>query len=72
MGDRKGTRLDPLTPLQDPMALGSLVLLHNVFPTFDFTLDNPFHDSGVRVTKDFGMCSKLTNPEFLKWSDVSN
>jgi hypothetical protein len=32
----------------------------------NFTLDYPFRDSGFRVTKDFGLHSKLTGPEFPK------
>jgi hypothetical protein len=32
----------------------------------NFTLSNPFRDSGFRVTKDFGLHSELTDPEFLK------
>jgi hypothetical protein len=46
--------------------LRSSTLLHEVFPPFNFTLDDSFHDSGVRVTKGFGLRSKLTNPESPK------
>jgi hypothetical protein len=33
-------------------------------PLLAFTRDNPFRDSGVRVTKGFGLHSRLTNPDF--------
>jgi hypothetical protein len=35
------------------------------------TPNNPFCDSGFRVTKEFGLHSELTDPKSLKWSDSS-